>query len=239
MSDQQAPPVADTPAVAGPDQAPGTAQEQPEVNWEKRYQDLQPEYTRTTQQLREYEERNRLYDLAMTAEDEDTRRQALEALGYEIPEAEDPEPAEYEDPYEELRSRQERLEQQFQQDQQATREQIEGQLISELATERLTALGVPEADHDLVLAYAINALPPKQQPPGSPVRVLPDVEGAVEFFQAREAERQKEWAKTKRAPYVASGGSDATQAPQLPPDANHEQRMEYAKRRLMEMESPQ
>jgi hypothetical protein len=50
MSDQQAPPQADTPAVAGPNEAPGT-QEQPQVDYEKRYNDLQPEYTRATQRL--------------------------------------------------------------------------------------------------------------------------------------------------------------------------------------------
>src|SRR4051794_37569933 len=57
MSDQQPPEHQDTAAVAGPNEAPGTAQEQAEVDWQKRYNDLQPEYTRTTQSLREAEQK--------------------------------------------------------------------------------------------------------------------------------------------------------------------------------------
>src|ERR1044072_6145045 len=97
MSDQQAPPEADTPAVAGPTEAPGT-QEQPQTDWEKRYQDLQPEYTRATQRLSELEQQQKWYELAMTTDDPDTHRQALQHLGYDVPDddVEDDDPTAYE-----------------------------------------------------------------------------------------------------------------------------------------------
>jgi hypothetical protein len=97
MSDQQAPPQADTPAVAGPTEAPGT-QEQPQVDYEKRYNDLQPEYTRATQRLSELEQQQQWYELAMTTDverlgmaelDDETRQlviaQALAGPGVPAP----------------------------------------------------------------------------------------------------------------------------------------------------------
>lgn len=238
MSDQQAPPSGDTPAVAGPEQAPGTAQEQPQVDWEKRYQDLQPEYTRTTQQLRELEQQKQWYELAVTSADPDTQRQALEALGYELPEEhEEPEPAEYQDPYEELLARQQALEQRIAQGDQTRQQEQEANLIREIADERLSRLeGLAPEDQDLVLAYAVHALPPVREP-GVPVP-LPDVAKAFEVFQAREVERQKSWASTKRAPYVPPGGQPATEVP-LPRNATHDQRVAFAMQKVAEQQEPQ
>jgi hypothetical protein len=242
MSDQQPPAPQDTAAVAGPAEAPGSAESTPQVDWEKRYQDLQPEYTRTTQELKELQQAKQWYDLLVTSEDPDTRRQAAEALGYELPEDEEPEeefnPADYDDPLEAQDARLSALEQRIQQEQQQAQEAYEGQLIDQMSHDALQALDpdLSEEDHNLVLAYAINALPPVQQPPGSPVRILPDVKAAYEFIQGRDTQRQKQWAKTKRAPVVMPGGVTASEVPDL---TTHEGRVAQAMQRLYDAQNPE
>jgi hypothetical protein len=237
MSDQQAPPQADTPAVAGPTEAPGT-QEQPQVDYEKRYNDLQPEYTRATQRLSELEQQQQWYELAMTTDDPDTQRQALQRLGYDVPEeTEDVEPAEYEDPYDELRAeinelREWRDQNQTQAQQAQAFEFLNGHIASEV--ERL---GMAELDDDtrqLVIAQAL-AGPGVPAPPGAPHDELPDVEAAWNRFQAWRNEEQKRWASTKqRAPYVPPGGLPANEVPN--PGTGHEARMDRARRALAEQE---
>jgi hypothetical protein len=239
MSDQQPPAnTQDSAAVAGPTEAPGAAQEQAEVDWQKRYVDTQSEYSRSRQELKELEQKQQWYDLLVTSEDPDTRRQAAEALGYELPEEEDVEefePAEYDDPIEQLSARQQAIEEQFNQSREEQQMAQEAALARALTDERLAQLeGLAPEDQDLVLAYAINALPPVREP-GVPVP-LPDVQGAFEYFQARETERQKAWGKSKRAPYVMPGGRAATEAPVLGPNATHEERVAHAARKLQEME---
>lgn len=233
MSEQQPPAPQDTAAVAGPNEAPGAAQEQApqEHNWQERYEHLQPEYTRTTQQLKELEQRQQWYELLVTSDDPDTRRQAAEVLGYQLPEEQDSfeeqEPAEYEDPYDQLRKELDELRQWRDQTTQSTQEEQQAQLIRAVTDERLQALeGVDPQDHDLILAYAINALPPVNEP-GIPVP-LPDVQAAAQFFQNREIERQKAWAKGKRAPYVPSGGVTANEVPD--PGTGHNSRVNRAMR---------
>src|ERR1044072_8549565 len=108
MSDQQAPAQQDTPAVAGPDQAPGTQDQQLDHvdPYEKRYNDLRPQFDRVAAERAQLEQDRQWYELALTTTDEDTRRQALQHLGYDVPEDEDVEPAEYEwdeeDPFADL-----------------------------------------------------------------------------------------------------------------------------------------
>lgn len=234
MSDQQvpAPQEQETPAAAGPE---GTgAAEQAEVDWRKRYDDLQPEYTRSTQRLRDMESRERWYELALTSEDEDTRRQAVEALGYTLEEQEEASSttADYEDPYDALLSRQERVEQRLNERERAEQEAQENALIKAITDERLAQLeGLDQEDQDWVLAYAINALPAVRDP-SVPVP-LPDISGAFEAFTARETERQKGWAKSKRAPYVTPGGQTATEVPNLD---THAGRVDHAVRQLQQAE---
>lgn len=229
MADQQVPATEqETPAAAGPEGS--GAAEQAEVDWQKRYSDLQPEYTRSTQLVREMEDRERWYQLALTSEDADTRRQAVEALGYSLEEEEEAssETAEYEDPYVALLARQERVEQQLAERNQADQEARENALIKAHTDERLAALeGLDSEDQDWVLAYAINALPAVRDP-DVPVP-LPDIAGAFEAFTNRETERQKRWAQTKRAPYVPPGGTTATEVPDLD---THQGRVDYALRQL-------
>jgi hypothetical protein len=251
MSEQQAPAQQDTPAVAGPNEAPGAAQEQPPYGdpsdpAEKRYSDLRSWTDRVAQevselrpykdQVTELQQKAQWYELLVTSDDPDTRRQAAEVLGYELPEEEGFEPAEYDDPTDSLRSEVTELRQRYEQDQQAAQEAYEGQVIDQMSRQSLKDLdpNLSEEGHNMILAYAINALPAVQQPPGSPVRVLPDVKQAYEIFQAYQTEQQKQWAKTKRAPHVMPGGVTANEAPDT--GHGHDSRMNRALRHLQESE---
>jgi hypothetical protein len=242
MSEQQAPLNGDTPAVAGPIEAPGT-QDQPPYGdpndpYEKRYTDLRSwtdrvaseraEFSRKAQEL---EQKQQWYELLVTSDDPDTRRQAAEVLGYELPQEEEPEPAGYEDPYETLAQRTERLEQRYEQDQASRYEAERGAIARSVIDERLSAMpDLPEGDQDWILAHAIHALPPVYDQNvvdsrGQPVP-LPDLQNAAQAWQAREVERQKAWAKTKRAPYVPSGGRSANEVPD--PGTGHNARRNRA-----------
>lgn len=79
MADQQAPPEGAAPDAAVDTPQPGT-EEQPTTNWQERYEHLQPEFTRTTQELSQYRE---LLG-ALQSEDPDTRLQAAQILGLEL-----------------------------------------------------------------------------------------------------------------------------------------------------------
>lgn len=228
MSDQQAPYV-DTPADAGPEGASGAAEQtQAEIDWAKRYNDLRPEYTRATQEAAELRQAQQYYELALTSDDADIRRQALEALGYQLDESPDDgdvEQAYPQDPYDQLRQELAQVQQRVDQREQDDENARQTDLIRSITDERLGQLpDLATEDQDWILAYAINALPALHEP-GVPVP-LPDIQAAYDVFNARETERQKTWAKTKRAPYVSSGGRDATEAPD--PGTGHQARLNRA-----------
>ena len=65
--------------------------------------------------------------------------------------------------------------------------------VREVVDEMLDSLELDQEDQDWVLAYAINALPITEEG-------LPDIEQAYQVFAQRETERQRNWARTKRAP---------------------------------------
>jgi hypothetical protein len=227
MSEQDAAALeAETPAVAGPEGTPGTAEQtQAEIDWQKRYADLQPEYTRTTQRLAELERQQELYDLLISTEDPDTRRQVAERLGYALDEA-DPQPDEDTDPLVAYDERLARLEQTLTAREQQEQQAVHAAEVRAVVDERLDTLGIDKDDQDWVLAYAINALPPTQEG-------LPDVGQAFQVFSARETDRQKRWASSKRAPHITPHGQAATEVPNLD---NREERWAYMTRRLNENE---
>lgn len=74
MADQQAPPEDAATAVDTPQ---GTEQQ---TNWQERYENLQPEFTRATQAVSQYEQ----LIGALQSEDPDTRLQAAQVLGLEL-----------------------------------------------------------------------------------------------------------------------------------------------------------
>jgi hypothetical protein len=221
MSEQAAPAEGGTPpAVAGPEGTPGAAEQQTtqqEIDWQDRYQHLQPEYTRATQQ-------NRLYEQMLTAEDPDTRREAAAQLGYEFADEEEPVPDADEDPIAAYGERLGRLEQSLAEQDQEREDDAYAAQVRAVVDERLDGLGIPKDDQDWVLAYAINALPATEEG-------LPDLRQAYEVFQARELERQKAWARTKQAPRISPDGQPATEAPNLD---NRQERQDFIMRRMMD-----
>jgi len=117
MSEQTGPFTEDTPVVAGPEGTPG-AQDPPYGDpndpYEKRYNDLRSWTDRTSQEAsdlrrerEEWQQERELYQLMNFAEDEDTRRQAAQALGHEL----EQEPEQPYDPYDNLQEQYQRLEQ--------------------------------------------------------------------------------------------------------------------------------
>jgi len=241
MSDQQAPQNGDTPAVAGPTEAPGT-QEQPQENWQQRYQDLQPEYTRTAQERAELAQKWEWAQVALTTDDPDTHRQALQRLGIVVPEEdfEDFEPTEYEDgedPVADLRAQiaeerkwRENLEQ-------AAAEAAAEEFLNDHVQSEFQRLGIdklPDGVQDHVKRL-IPSAPGVPAPPGSPHHELPNVEAIWSYFQQFRTEDQKAWARTKQnAPYVPSGGLPANEVPD--PGTGHNSRMNRAMRALQEQQ---
>jgi len=239
MSDQQAPaPEADKPAVAGPTEAPGTQEQPQDPSWfENQYKALQPEYTRNQQRLKELEDRDQWFELALTTDDADTQRQALQRLGFDVPdEVENIEPAEYEDQYvqdprlDEIVAWKEAQEQAAKEA--AGLEYLTGHINSEV--ERLGMNDLDEAPRQWVLSRAL-ANPGIPAHPGSPHDEIPNIEAALTEFRAWELERQKKWAKTKQnAPYVPAGGQPANEVPD--PGTGHNSRMNRAMRALQEQQ---
>lgn len=229
MSEQSAPEQG-TPAVAGPEGTPGTAEQQvtqAETDWQDRYQHLQPEYTRVTQEVAELRRQQELYEQLLSAEDADTRREIAEQLGYVLEEDEetqtgDPE----EDPLSQFGERLGRVEQSLSARDQEREDAAYAEQVRAVVDERLGQLQIPKDDQDWVLAYAINALPITEEG-------LPDIAQAFQAFQARETERQKAWAQSKRAPHISPHGQSATEAPNLD---NRQERQDYMVRRLQEGE---
>jgi hypothetical protein len=231
MSEQGGPDYG-SPAVAGPEGASGTAEQQTqaEIDWAKRYADLQPEYTRASQENASLRQRQELYDLLITSEDPDTRRQVAERLGYQLEEEQQQsgQPFEEAEPWEVYDQRIAHLEQQ-----QVEREQQEADVqrareVRGVLDQRLEQLpGLDREDQDWVLAYAINALPVAEDG-------YPDIGQAFEVFTERENARQRRWAQTKRgAPSVPSNGQAATEVPDLD---KREDRVDWMVRRLQEQE---
>ena len=247
MSEQQAPRPEDTPAVAGPEGTPG-AQEQPPYGdpndpYEKRYNDLRSWTDRVSQesadlrqQQEDWQRERELYQLMNFAEDEDTRRQAAQALGFEFEQEDSNEPAYYEDPYDAQSARMDALEQQWAERQLQEKEQSDVALMRAITDERMAQMAgdLDERSQNMILAYAINALPALNER-GVPVPV-PDIKGALDEFRAWETERQKAWVQSKRAPYVPPGGQEATEVPDLD---SHQGRVDYALRQLQSAEQPE
>jgi hypothetical protein len=224
MSDQG---LSEAPGVAGP---AGTAEEaaQAEVDWQKRYADLQPEYTRATQELAELRRQQELYDLMISTDDADTRRQVAERLGYVLEEEPEP-PDPNEDPFARYDERLGRLEESLTQKEQNERDAAYAQEVRTQVDAQLDTLGLDKDDQDWVLAYAINALPVTQEG-------LPDIEQAHRVFAARETERQRKWAQGKRsAPHIAPNGQAATEVPNLD---DRQQRVDWMVRRYQENDQP-
>jgi hypothetical protein len=190
--DPQAPPV-DTPAPSAPD--PGTPEQQ--INWQKRYEDLRPQFDRTTQQLAQLN-------------DEEYQRQLMAQWGYEVEDA--PPEQEWVDPTDELAQQVAELREWKEQRTQAEREQEQLQQITASVDAQFkeAAADLNAATREWVTTRALN-MDPRQDG-------MPDIQGALSEYQAWVQAQQQQWEeqrKRPRPPKIASGGQEATSAPDL------------------------
>lgn len=217
MADQA--PIEETPDNAAADATQQTTEDaqtqQQIVDWEKRYNDLRPQYDRTTQEAAQY----RSLVEGLHSEDPDTRRQAAEALGLQLTEEDAA------DEFEQVEQPLTRAEfEQFLREQQnQAQEQERAQQVRQIVDAQLQEWGLDEEDGNDVLAYAIHALPRTDEG-------LPDVWAAYERFQQRETARQKAWRESKRAPHMSPVGTSGTQTPNLD---NRQERQEWMANQLL------
>ena len=223
MADDQVP-TEGTPEPANtPDQGTGTQEQS--TNWQERYEHLQPEFTRATQDRDRYRieaEQTRQLVGALQDDDPQVRQQAAEALGLQLVEEADDD-TQFADPNEQLARELAELKQwrdEFTGSQQ--QEQYVAQIEQSVEHQLDQLGGLTEAQKDWIVSRAI-ALPPTQDG-------LPDIPAAhAEFTALIDAEKQS-WAKSKpRTAFTSAAGQEATQVPDL---NNREQRVEYMLSRL-------
>jgi hypothetical protein len=144
----------------------------------------------------------------MTTDDPDTQRQALQRLGYDVPEeVEDVEPAEWmddEDPNADVRKELAELKAWKEQSTQQQRQEIEQQFFDSHMEREIERLGLDKLkDHQQRMVLLLSGGMSVPAPPGAPHDELPNVEAAFEQWKQDMLEEQKSWASTKqRAPYV-------------------------------------
>jgi hypothetical protein len=190
--DPQAPPV-DTPETSAPDV--GTPEQQ--TDWQKRYNDLRPQFDRTNQQLAQLN-------------DEEYRKQLMAQWGYEVEDAQ-PE-QEWVDPTDELRAELNELKQWRDQRTQAEQEQEQLQKITASVDDQFKAANadLDPATREWVTTRALNMDPREDG--------MPDIAGALEAYGAWIEGQQQKWEqdrKRPRAPRIPSGGQEGTSAPDL------------------------
>lgn len=195
MSEHEAPPTEDTPTTA----------DSPEVDWRKRYEDLQPDYTRKSQRLSEL-------DRLLEGQDEDTFRTLMSQYGYEVADDgtidTDPEDTlDEEEPYDEAPAADPRVEkllewqarmeqaigqQRFAEDLNKT---LGGREVDDIGQEWIKARTAQTGDNPAALEKAVNAWFEREE---------------KRLEAALQAHKQ-----SKRAPHVPAAGKAATQVPDL------------------------
>lgn len=201
-----------------PDTGTGTQEQPTSENWEQRYKDAQAWGTRNAQRAAELEAETALV-ARLRSEDPNEQREALRALGYEVPDDD----TQYSDPNEqlarelaELKAWRDEFTGQQQQEQYVA--QIEASVEQQL--DQLGNLSDPQKDW--IVSRAI-ALPPTQEG-------LPDIPAAHAEFQALINAEKQAWAGTKpRSAFTTAAGQQASQVPDLD---KHEKRVDYMLSRL-------
>jgi hypothetical protein len=223
----------DTPTTEAPD-APqqDTGQDTPQeasVNWEERYNNLHPEYTRATQQLSEYEQ---VLDLARQGDP-----QALGLLGLELEEEDGEDTFDFEDdPVQGLQSKVEALEARLAQEDEQTQAQQYLEAEIDFVNQRLGEVN-EQAKKDTGSELSQEAI----QAVGDLSRTdrfrkedgEPDVQGAYQFlFQTLLPQQREAWVQSKKTARPGSGPA-AAQNPDL--DKERE-RVDHMAQRLQEAE---
>jgi hypothetical protein len=190
------------------------------IDWAKRYNDLRPEFDRAKQRLAELE------SFVESLSDPETQAEALAAFGLEV----EPEDGEaYDD--DELAA----LRRELEELKGLTQSQLEAQQAAEaeeafidsldrdlggLQQEIGRELDDEEIDFIAGQAYA-QALRGE----------TPDVKSIWQTLEGIYAKRQRQWVESKKAPRVL-GGQSASKQPDL---LNRKERLEYAARRLEDL----
>lgn len=190
----------------------------PAEDWQARYKELQSTYTRTAQEAAEHRQ------IVEALTNPETAAEALSALGYELPEPEQPQ---YEDPYEaqlaELKKQNETFSQQLQQftqQQQAQQQQAEREahLLQEQA--RLEQEhGREFSDVELEALFRLADTAPKEG--------KPDVQAAYDLLYGKFAEQEfnRRLEAKRNAPLAPAPGQPGAPAPDL---STREGRLAYA-----------
>lgn len=184
------------------------------IDWEKRYSDLQPEYTRATQEASQY---RRIIEAARQGDAE-----ALEFLGLDLADTDDDDSDFDADEPISKAEFQDFLRQQQEQQELAAQEAEWEQRAEEHVDETLNKID-PEGKFDAeYIQFLLGAAEPNDEG-------LPDIESAHQRFEQFVEARRKEWVDTKRT-FRAPGGASPSKQPNLD---DPEERREYLAQQLL------
>lgn len=187
-------PTADeTPAVEAASEAPST---DTQIDWEKRYNDLRPEWDRAKTQLSEFEQ---YQPLIQSLQNDPVA--TIRALQDQFADQFEDEDDEFEDPGERaLRMLQEQQETAQQAAERERREQLEEQYVGDGIDELAKRDNVELSDHAEAVIYALATHDSLRGDDGRP-----DVEAAYDALRAFEKEVRDNYVASKKAPRIPSG----------------------------------
>jgi len=178
----------------------------PEVDWEARYNSLQPEFTRVTQEAAELRQYQQFVE-ALSSDDQEIRSWALNQLGIEVPTENEPD-----DELTALQQRLDKLEQGFQTSAQQSQvdtwnnhqieymenglDAIAGELGRELTEEEvqiMSSIAVTNRDNE----------------------GMPDMLKAYDWLKKYDESQQQRWATTKKTPKPPGNGVPGEPTPDL------------------------
>lgn len=192
MPEDAAPQSEETPETTDEAASQETPAESPaeSVDYQKRYDDLRPEFDRTTQRLKEFEE---FYGQLA---DPETQAQALKALGLELQQDEEDDD-EYRDPDDELRQQVQELTAHQQQEAEVRQEAETAQLEQMYVEQEIGKLGnLSEAWKKQIAEFAVAY----EDDEG-----LPDVKGVYDQLVALAKEDRENYVKSKKSETVQAG----------------------------------
>jgi hypothetical protein len=218
MADEVQAPEEETPVSEAP--ATETPPEE-RVDYEKRYNDLRPQYDRSNQELSEY---RKLVE-GIGSDDPDVQKASLEAIGLSYQE-----PEETDDEYQALQKRLDKLEQGFTTEQE--QRQLEAQRQAEIdhldsqisALEKAEGIELTEAEVKILAATASH----HRAEDG-----MPDVASAYKLLSEVDQPRQERRVKSKKAAQVQTG----TAAAKTFDRSNEAERVAYMAQKLESFES--
>lgn len=179
----------------------GTPGEQQQIDWQKRYDDLRPQFDRTAQ------ERAALAaEVQRVSSDADYQRELMASWGYEV---DDGTP---DDPTDELRQQLSEL-QQWKSSLTAEQQQAQQERALQASIDEQFRAIDPNGEFDKATREWLEAKSITVAPRDDG---MPDIAAAHKAFTDWELARQKAWQQTKRrAPHIPAGGSAGTNVPDL------------------------